>query len=300
MRIHEVVQQVDLSRRAVKYYEEQGLLNVSKDENGYRNYTEEDIARLKEISVYRKLGISISDIRRLLKTPDPELLEQIYRQKHAALQQEETELAALRVWIQDHDIEPLYQSVDYGTVAQAMQDMFPGFYGYFFMHHFLPYLQIQISTPGQQRAYNAILDFWDRVQIRIPLFMKLSGYLTYRLTPKTSMEQAAERMESQIRQYLHPTEEEYVRLREQVRKNVQLKNSLLYRYHPAFISQRRFMRRLQDQGYNDIFIPSMIELSPQYKEYHEALSAINKRICGDLGLYYDSHFQLVMKKPPSV
>jgi len=300
MRIQEVIQQVDLSRRAVKYYEEQGLLRVSKDENGYRNYTEEDVARLKEISVYRKLGISISDIRRLLKAPEPELLEQIYHQKHAALQQEETELAALRAWIRDHNIEPLYQSVDYRTVAQAMQDMFPGFYGYFFMHHFLPYLQIRISTPEQQRAYRTILDFWDHAKIRIPLFMKLSGYLMYRLAAKTSMEQTAKRMETQIQQYLHPTEEEYVQLREQVRKNVQLKNSLLYRYHPVFISQRRFMRRLQDQGYNDIFIPSMIALSPPYKEYHEALNAINERICKDLGLYYDSHYQLVMKNPPAV
>lgn len=130
--------------------------------------------------------------------------------------------------------------------------------------------------------------------------MKLSGYLMYRLAAKTSMEQTAKRMESQIQQYLHPTEKEYVQLREQVRKNVQLKNSLLYRYHPAFISQRRFMRHLQDQGYNDIFIPSMIALSPPYKEYHEALNAINERICKDLGLYYDSHYQLVMKNPPAV
>ena len=37
------------------------------------------------------------------------------------------------------------------------------------------------------------------------------------------------------------------------------------------------MKRLQDAGYNDIFIPSMIELSPAYKRYHDALTAINQR-----------------------
>lgn len=66
MRINDVVQKVDLSKRAVKYYEEQGLLQIKKDENGYRNYTENDVKILKEISVYRKLGISIADIRLLL------------------------------------------------------------------------------------------------------------------------------------------------------------------------------------------------------------------------------------------
>ena len=61
MQLNEVIKQVDMTKRAIKYYEEAGLLSVNKDENGYRNYTEEDISVLKEISVYRKLGISIKD-----------------------------------------------------------------------------------------------------------------------------------------------------------------------------------------------------------------------------------------------
>ena len=56
------------------------------------------------------------------------------------------------------------------------------------------------------------------------------------------------------------------------------------------------MKLLQDCGYNDIFIPNMIRLSPAYKKYHDALMQINERICNDLGLYYDSDYNLVMKK----
>ena len=60
------------------------------------------------------------------------------------------------------------------------------------------------------------------------------------------------------------------------------------------------MKRLQDCGYNDIFIPAMTRLSPKYREYHEALTAVNQRICKDLGLYYDSKFRMVMhpSSPP--
>ena len=58
-----------------------------------------------------------------------------------------------------------------------MQEMLPGFFGYFFMNHFLPYPQITITTPEQQEAYQNILDFWDNVKIRIPLFMRLGSYL---------------------------------------------------------------------------------------------------------------------------
>ena len=74
------------------------------------------------------------------------------------------------------------------------------------------------------------------------------------------------------------------------------KNNFLYKYSIAGITQRRFMKELQDKGYNDIFIPNMIKLSPKYKEYHDALQSVNKKICDELGLYYDSNFQLVMKK----
>ena len=123
------------------------------------------------------------------------------------------------------------------------------------------------------------------------------NFIFYRFTPKASMEQMVSRMESQIQQYLNPSEEEYKKLKEQTIRNVKLKNSLFYKYHPIFISQRRFMKQLQKQGYNDIFIPNMIALSSEYKEYHDALMNINNRICNDLGLFYDSNYNLILKKP---
>ena len=70
----------------------------------------------------------------------------------------------------------------------------------------------------------------------------------------------------------------------------------MMRFHPAFVSQRKFMRELQDKGYNDIFIPNMKKLSPDYKKYHDALTAMNQRICSELGLYYDTNYNLVRKK----
>ena len=296
MQINEVTQQVDLSKRAIKYYEEQGLLTVKKDSNGYRNYTEKNLTTLKEIAVYRKLGINISDIKQLLKSKDTQLLETIYEQKASDLHVQQEQLEALRSYIQDHNVDRIYESVDYQTIAQALQDMIPGFYGYYFMNHFMPYLQIPITTKEQQIAYENIIQFWDNTTIRIPLFMKLMNFIFYRFTPKASMEQMVSRMESQIQQYLNPSEEEYKKLKEQTLRNVKLKNSLFYKYLPVISSQSKFMKQLQKQGYNDIFIPNMIALSPKYKEYHDALMHINNRICNDLGLFYDSNYNLVLKK----
>lgn len=295
MRINEITEQVDLSKRAIKFYEEKGLLKVSRDENGYRNYSEENLMALKEISIYRKLGIDIRDIRLLLDGKKKDLLEQIYEEKKHTLHEEQEKLNALLKFMRDHDVNDFYQMVDYQTIGQAMQDVLPGFYGYYFMQHFQPYLQIPMTTQEQKDAYKTIVDFWDHIHLRIPLLMKLSGYLICCLMPQPSLERMTARMEQTLQMYLHPSDKEYAALCRSIRQNVRLQNSLL-RYHPFLISKRRLMKRLQDCGYNDIFIPAMERLSPLYREYREAMMQMNERVCKDLGLHYDSGCRLVMAK----
>ena len=294
MRINEVTQQVDLTKRAIKYYEQEGLLSVAKDKNGYRNYTNEDIKTLKEISVYRKLGISIKDIKTLLSTRDKQLLEEIYKSKISELESYKNEINLLEKFIYNNDVEEIYEKLDYENIGKAIQDMIPGFYGYYFMNHFMPYLQIKIETKEQEEAYKKIIEFWDNANIKIPLFMKITSFILYKL-PKQDINKMVELMDKKTKEYINISEEDYEKLKDQTIKNVKMKNTFFFKYHPAFISQRKFMRNLQDSGYNDIFIPNMIKLSPKYKEYHEALININKRICDDLGLHYDSKYNLIMK-----
>ncbi len=294
MRLNEVIKQVDLSKRAIKFYEEKGLLKTKRDSNGYRNYTDKDISLLKEISSYRKMGIGLSDIKGILN--DKSVLKQILIEKKKEITISQNELEALEKFIENNNIEELYDSVDYKTLADAIQNSIPGFYGYYFLNHFLPYLQIRIQTKEQQEAYNRLIEFWDNTNIRIPFLMKLNSWILFKLNSKKSLIVQIEQIDSQIKEMLNPTEEEYEKLKKKVNDGYKLKNSIFYKYSLIGISQRKFMKELQNKGYNDIFIPSMIALSPKYKEYHNALMAINKRICDDLDLYYDTNFNLIKKK----
>ena len=294
MRLNEVIKQVDLSKRAIKFYEEKGLLKTKRDSNGYRNYTDKDISLLKEISSYRKMGIGLSDIKEILN--DKSVLKQILIEKKKEITISQNELEALEKFIENNNIEELYDSVDYKTLADAIQNSIPGFYGYYFLNHFLPYLQIRIQTKEQQEAYNRLIEFWDNTNIRIPFLMKLNSWILFKLNSKKSLIVQIEQIDSQIKEMLNPTEEEYEKLKKKVNDGYKLKNSIFYKYSLIGISQRKFMKELQNKGYNDIFIPSMIALSPKYKEYHKALMAINKRICDDLDLYYDTNFNLIKKK----
>lgn len=159
----------------------------------------------------------------------------------------------------------------------------------------MPYLQIKIDTKEQEEAYNTIVQFWDNTKIRMPLGMKITSRIMYLFIPKPSLEAMVEKMNRTTAMYSNPTLEEYETLKQQVQKGVKIKNNPLYRYSPAGFAQRRFMKELQNKGYNDIFIPNMIKLSPKYKEYHEALMNVNNRICSELNLYYDSNFNLIQK-----
>ena len=84
MRIQEAAKAVGCTQRAIKFYEEKGLLpSVTRSENGYRAYTHDDLRTLHAIQAYRKLGISIGDIKTLLAGENTQLLNDILAQKKA-------------------------------------------------------------------------------------------------------------------------------------------------------------------------------------------------------------------------
>ncbi|GKX67931.1 MerR family transcriptional regulator [Inconstantimicrobium mannanitabidum] len=66
MRIKEVEEHIGITSKNIRFYEKEGLLLPNRNtENGYREYSEVDLEKLKKIKLLRKLGISIEDIRLL-------------------------------------------------------------------------------------------------------------------------------------------------------------------------------------------------------------------------------------------
>ncbi len=66
MLISDVENIVGLSKKSIRFYEENGLLSPRrKEENGYRIYTDEDIYKLKVIKFLRELDVPIKEIYQL-------------------------------------------------------------------------------------------------------------------------------------------------------------------------------------------------------------------------------------------
>ena len=66
MLISEVCARTGLTRKAVRYYVDKGLLSPAARENGYRDFSADDMRRLERIAVLRRLGLGLSDIRAAL------------------------------------------------------------------------------------------------------------------------------------------------------------------------------------------------------------------------------------------
>ena len=66
MKINEVEAQVGITKKNIRFYEEQGLLTPRRNsENGYRDYGPEEVAILYRIKLLRKLGLPLEEIRRM-------------------------------------------------------------------------------------------------------------------------------------------------------------------------------------------------------------------------------------------
>ena len=76
MKINEVEQTLGISKANIRFYEKQNLLAPRRAENGYRDYSDQDLARLREIIILRKIGIGVQDIQRILDGDLP-LLEAV-------------------------------------------------------------------------------------------------------------------------------------------------------------------------------------------------------------------------------
>ena len=66
MNIGTAARQTGLPAKTIRYYEEIGLISPERQDNGYRDYGDEHIHKLRFLRRARSLGFGIEDCRQLL------------------------------------------------------------------------------------------------------------------------------------------------------------------------------------------------------------------------------------------
>ena len=71
MTIKELEERTGMTRANIRFYESEGLLSPARRENGYRDYSEEDVKTLEKIHLLRQLHLDIDTIRLVQKGSCP-------------------------------------------------------------------------------------------------------------------------------------------------------------------------------------------------------------------------------------
>ncbi|MBI5093930.1 MAG: MerR family transcriptional regulator [Candidatus Hydrogenedentes bacterium] len=80
MTIGQLARMFGMSRGTLLHYDAIGLLKPSqRSDTQYRIYTDKDVARLRQITVYRSAGISLAGIRQMLESAEPEGYTRVLR-----------------------------------------------------------------------------------------------------------------------------------------------------------------------------------------------------------------------------
>lgn len=67
MRIGEVAAETGLSVKAIRYYEQVGLIYSKRDDNRYRIYEQQALQQLRFIKTARELGFTVEECQQLLR-----------------------------------------------------------------------------------------------------------------------------------------------------------------------------------------------------------------------------------------
>ena len=122
MNIKEVEKLTDISSQNIRFYEKHGLITPSRNsENGYREYTEKDVQRLKLIKMFRMIDMPVEEIRHIL-SQEKSLSDSLKSQQALLkLKLEETKYA-LQMCEEIHEKYPSVQDIDVDKCLSVMNE----------------------------------------------------------------------------------------------------------------------------------------------------------------------------------
>lgn len=280
MLINEVAKLCNLTKKAVEYYAEQGLICPNILENGYRDFSEQNIEILKQIALYRRLGLSIFEIKSILD--NPEELKSILYKRTLELEQEKAKQDILQKLCDGESLEKLEQEINNinskSIIIKKLMDLFPSYYGKFVSLNFSRYLTGRIETKEQMEAFKEIIDFFDSVpDFEIP--KDLQGYLDDYLKRYSSKE-GIERINSIIQskdKNIKNIDEFVTKNKETLDKYNEYRKTDEFKNSPANRLMELMKQVCATNGYYEKFIPAMRKLSPLYNEYYEQMIKANEQ-----------------------
>ena len=188
MKIGEVASETGLSISNIRFYEKKGLLAPSrKEESGYRDYTAEDVNRLKTILLYRKMGLPIETIY-LVFQGSVSLKVALERQTQELVKQKDEITASLELCqkaLKDTDLEKInvdtyldfvVSEEEKGNHFVEIQEIIDDFTEYTGLRNYVCGNGRTARFLNNQKVMRVLSVIWLMTCILLPIFVMLESY----------------------------------------------------------------------------------------------------------------------------
>lgn len=183
MKISEVTEITGLTKKAINYYIQEGLINPETiEQNNYREFSREDVDKLAQISVLRQFDVPIKDIKEIINSPEQMKAK---LEMHLNLLDEETKRlekskSVLKTCLNGFDkaelshvtnqLSLLYKTLEMdqrhkeGFVKKQIQRIFPGNFGKMLAISYGPFLDEPVDSREKEEAWLSMVKFLDEVE----------------------------------------------------------------------------------------------------------------------------------------
>lgn len=272
----EIQNKTGLTRKAIEYYEDKGLINPHRLENGYKDYTEKDLDILVKVSILRKLGVSLSEIKQCVLY-NSSTLSSVLRMKEHQLEVDERRKNILELIVKGEKQELIDEYIAMieteESIYNRLERVFPGYFGQLFFAAYLPFINEPLTKDGEEAfiKYVSYLDnlptfelsedekkFIDEISSNSDMSI-LKKVNEDKISTVENIEDWLEKNKDSILQY------------ESYKNSEQYQNSLLRDI------QEKLRKYMIDNNYYQVAIPLIRKFSKSYNMYYEKMIKANER-----------------------
>ncbi len=272
---NEVQDKTNLSRKAIEYYEEKGLVHPKKLENGYRDYSDGDVEVLKKISLLRNLGLSISEIALYLDSKE-EVLASILRRKEHELDICEKRKNVLNLIVKGESIDLINEELAVIDAQETIYDklirIFPGYFGQLIFSSYKIFLNESLNK-DEEAAFNEYIKFLDS----LPNFELSKEEKDYIEAISSSFDMKT--LDDVNKGKLIAIENSKIWLEENkdyIKAYKEYKNTDEYKNSLIKLIEDKLKKFMQENNYYEKAIPLIRKFSKSYNAYYEKLLKANE------------------------
>ncbi len=165
MTTHEVEEMLSITKKTLIYYENEGLVKPVRDGNNYRNYSQEDVSKIKFILLLREMDVTIEEIKQIIN--DKKSIRDVLENKKDMIKKQHLDLEnideRINNYIKRRKVKIAVDHVlDYGTIYDRL----------YFYKDYLQYAQTKIN-------YNDVKCFKLSMSSSIGLMRVLVVHMNY-------------------------------------------------------------------------------------------------------------------------